>query len=385
MSTMDGLRFPAYDWRRISVRHNPISQAKAGIMSVRVSVHLRLDRSPAFEAVVEELSMGLSRLGMQFQPGIDGRLMEGTAEVGRVVRWKPPEEIALEWHAAAWQPAERTCLELRFEPFEDGTRVTLEHSGWETLMGDSGNELAGWFASELAAPLLNAMGPSRLGDWITDRRARRPSGPQARATYRDPLYHRPNFQAILTVLKLRPDDYLLEVGCGGGAFLHDALKSGCQAAAIDHSSDMVRLAREVNQEAIEQNRVEIREGDAGSLPYPDGIFTCAVMTGVFGFISDPLKALSEVQRVLASGGRFVLFTGTKQLLGTPAAPEPMASRLHFYEDYELLELAHEAGFGQAHSEYPDYEPLARAAGIPKEYLELFRGSGGGQLVIARKD
>ena len=226
--------------------------------------------------------------------------------------------------------------------------------------------------------------PTRLGDWITDRRARRPSGPQARATYRDPIYHRPNFQAILAVLKLRPDDYLLEVGCGGGAFLHDALQSGCKAEAIDHSSDMVKLAREVNHEAIQQNRLDIREGDAGSLPYPDGIFTCAVMTGVFGFISDPLKALSEVQRVLAPGGRFVLFTGTKKLLGTPAAPEPMASRLYFYEDDELEELAQKAGFIDAHLEWPDFEPLAREAGIPEEQMELFKGRGGGQLLVARK-
>ena len=354
-------------------------------MSVRTSVDLRLDRASAFEAVVEEMSTALSRLGMQFQPGADGRVMEGVIEVGRVVRWQPSEEIVLEWHAADWQPAEVTSLGMRFEPVGDGTRVTLEHREWGNLLGDEGNELAGWFASEVAAPLLSAMGPSHLGDWITDRRARRPSGPQGRAYYRDPIYHRPNFKAILAVLGLRPDDYLLEVGCGGGAFLQDALKSGCKAAAIDHSSDMVRVAREVNPEAIQHNRLEIREGDAGSLPYPDGIFTCAVMTGVFGFISDPLKALSEIRRVLAPGGRFVLFTGTKELRGTPAAPEPMASRLYFYEDHELVELVRKAGFGEAHLEWPDFEPLAREVGIPEEALELFKGRGGGQLLLARKE
>src|SRR5208283_3693962 len=256
---------------------------------------------------------------------------EGAVEVGRVVDWQPPEEITLEWHAASWDSAERTSMEFRFEPVEDGTRVIVENSGWGNLLGDQGNELAGWFASEAAAPLLRAMAPSRLGDWITDRRARRPSGPQSRAIYRDPLYHRPNFKAILAVLELKSEDYLLEVGCGGGAFLHDALQSGCKATAIDHSSDMVRLAREVNQEAIQQSRIEIREGDAGSLPYPDDTFTCAVMTGVFGFIANPIEALSEIRRVLASRGHLVLFTGTKKLLGTPAAPEPVASRLHFYE------------------------------------------------------
>ncbi len=354
-------------------------------MGIRTSVDLALDPSSAFDAIIEELSMSLARLGMQFQAGVGGRVMEGAREVGRIVRWEPPEDVLLEWDAPDWQPADVTSTRLRFEPREDGTRVTLENRAWGGLVGDEGNELAGWFASEVAAPLLSAMAPRRLGDWITDRRARRPSGPQARATYRDPLYHRPNFKAILAVLGLTPDDYLLEIGCGGGAFLHDALRSGCKAAAIDHSADMVRLARQVNHEAIAQNRLEVREADAGSIPYSDNVFSCAVMTGVFGFISNPMEVLSEIRRVLAPRGCFVLFTGTKVLLGTPAAPEPMASRLHFYEDDELEGLARKAGFNDVHLERPDYEPLAREAGIPEEQLGLFKGGGGGQLLIARKE
>jgi ubiquinone/menaquinone biosynthesis C-methylase UbiE len=352
-------------------------------MGIRTSIDLKLEPAAAFDALVEELSTALSRLGIEFQPGVNGRLMEGVVEVGRVVRWQPPEEIELDWLGADWQPAQATSIRLQFEPIEDGTRVMLERPEGGNLLGEQGHELAGWFASEVAAPLLCALGPSRLGDWITDRRARRPSGPEARATYRDPLYHRPNFKAILKVLGLTPDDYLLEVGCGGGAFLKDALTSGCRAAAIDHSSDMVRLAREVNRDAIRQSRLEIRQGEADSLPYVDGIFTCAVMTGVFGFISDPFKALREVRRVLAPGGRLVLFTGSKEFRGTPAAPEPMASRLHFYEDQELEGLARRAGFTEAHVERPDFEQFAREAGIPEEYMELFSRRYG-QLLLARR-
>ena len=352
-------------------------------MGIRTSIDLKLDLASAFNALVGELSTALSEFGMQFEAGVHGRVMEGSMEVGRVIGWQPGEQILPEWHGAYWHPTEVATVELRFEPIEGGTRVTLEHPGWGSVLGDQGDELAGWFASEVAAPLLRAMAPRRLGDWITDRRARRPSGAQARAFYRDPLYHRPNFKAILKVLGLRHDDYLLEVGCGGGAFLEDALRSGCKAAAIDHSSDMVRLACDVNRDAISQNRLEIREGEAHSLPYPDGVFTCAVMTGVFGFISNPLKALSEIRRVLAGGGRLVLFTGSKELRGTPAAPEPMASRLYFYEDQELEELARKAGFEDAKVERPDFEQFARDVGIPEEMLELFRGSGGVQLLLAR--
>ena len=65
-------------------------------------------------------------------------------------------------------------------------------------------------------------------------------------------------------------------------------------------------------------------------------------------------------------------------------PEPMASRLHFYEDQELEDLARQAGFDDAHLERPDFEAFAREAGVPEEHLELFRGRGGGQLLVAHK-
>jgi len=353
-------------------------------MGIRTSIDLKLDPPSAFDALVGELSRAMAGFGMKFETGTNGRVTEGAKEVGRVIYWQPREKIALEWHGADWQPEESTKVELRFEPIENGTRVTLEQPVLSSVLPDQGDELAGWFAGEVAAPLFRAMAPTHLGDWITDRRARRPSGPQARAYYRDPLYHRPNFKAILSVLGLTQEDYLLEVGCGGGAFLEDALRSGCKAAAIDHSPEMVRLAREVNREAIDQKRLEIREGQADSLPYPDGTFTCAVMTGVFGFIADPLKALSEIRRVLASGGRLVLFTGSKELRGTPAAPEPVASRLYFYEDQELQELARKAGFDEAVMERPDFEQFAREVGIPDDSIGLFKGKTGGQLLVARK-
>jgi SAM-dependent methyltransferase len=356
-------------------------------MGIRASVDLRLDSHSAFQEFIEELSLALPKLGMQFEAGPSGRITEGNVEVGRVVTWQPGEKVALEWHPADWQRDAITKVEVRFEPIQVGTRMTLEHENLDNLLGDPGNELAGWFVGEVAAPLLWATGPSRLGDWLTDRKARRPSGPQARQTYRDPIYHRPNFKAILKEIVLKPDDYLLEVGCGGGAFLEDALRCGCKAAAIDHSPDMVRLAQQVNRDAIKGARLEIREGKADSLPYQDGTFTCAVMTGVFAFIPDPVKALSEVVRVLAPGGRFAMFTGSKELRGTPAAPEPIAARLFFYEDAELEQLARKAGFSEARVERPDFEQYAREAGVPEEAMGLFACRGGpgyGQLLLARR-
>ena len=44
-------------------------------------------------------------------------------------------------------------------------------------------------------------------------------------------------------------------------------------------------------------------------------------------------------------GRIVVFTTSPELKGTPAAPYPLATRGHFYEDHELVGHARAAGFG----------------------------------------
>ena len=246
-------------------------------------------------------------------------------------------------------------------------------------------ELAGWFGSEVAAPLLQRTGPSAVGDWLTDRLARRPSGASSRAVYRDPLYHYPNFLVILQELVLTADDYLLEVGCGGGALLKVALRSGCRAAAVDHSHEMVRLARAENAEAVAAGRLDVREARADSLPFPDGTFTCAAMTGVLGFLADPVAALAEIRRVLAPGGRIVVLGSDPELKGTPGAPEPMASRLRFYTEDELERLGRDAGFDDVLVIRRDLEPYAREAGVPEEHLWLFAGKdNGARFLLARK-
>jgi SAM-dependent methyltransferase len=145
---------------------------------------------------------------------------------------------------------------------------------------------------------------------------------------------------------------------------------------------MVKLASEVNRDAIQQGRLVILEAHADRLPYPDAMFTSAVMTGVFGFLPEPVAALSEIRRVLAKQGRLVVYTISKELRGTPAAPEPIASRVRFYEDHELEEFARNSGFSDVRVEHPDLETFARQSGVPPEALPLFSGRGGSQFLIA---
>lgn len=76
--------------------------------------------------------------------------------------------------------------------------------------------------------------------------------------------------------------------------------------------------------------------------------------------------------------------GTRERIGTPAAPVWAAPFIHFSEDREEREMATAAGFADVRVERPDLEPFARLAGLPGDVVKDFRGPGGGQLLRARK-
>ena len=73
-----------------------------------------------------------------FEPVVGGRIFERTADGreadwGRILAWDPPRRLVYEWHLRQ-DRADATEVEIRFEAApEGGTRVTIEHRGWERL------------------------------------------------------------------------------------------------------------------------------------------------------------------------------------------------------------------------------------------------------------
>jgi ubiquinone/menaquinone biosynthesis C-methylase UbiE len=180
--------------------------------------------------------------------------------------------------------------------------------------------------------------PGAFADWLTDRVARRPAGSVARGVYGAEDVHDFARRAILGALALGPADRLLEIGCGGGLLLRDAGASGAAVTGLDHSEEMVALARQRAPEAT------VVLGDAADLPFAEGAFTAVAMSVVLLFLPEPVPVLRECRRVLAAGGRIAVYTTGPALRGTPAAPEPLASRCFFHDDEQLAGLARQAGF-----------------------------------------
>ena len=79
-------------------------------------------------------------VGIRFEPGVGGRWIEiwdaATGEgfeLGRITTWEPGRRLVISFRAFDLPPEPRTEIEVRFEPAEGGTVVTLEHRGLDLL------------------------------------------------------------------------------------------------------------------------------------------------------------------------------------------------------------------------------------------------------------
>ena len=190
----------------------------------------------------------------------------------------------------------------------------------------------------------------RVSRWFVDVIARRPSGWIGRRMYRGgPKAHEASFRAVMDRLGPLRGDRCLEIGCGSGVLLERLLEAGAASAAgLDHSPDMLALAMERNREAIADERLRLKLGDAARIPWPDRTFDAALSANMFFFVEEPERVLAELFRVLVTGGRAVIATMPgplpKPSLRCPWLLPPMGPALRVYADEEMRAMLERAGF-----------------------------------------
>lgn len=117
-------------------------------MSSKILVALRIAAPPevVFDAFTDDIALWWKPNGLfaftPRSPGVmafeDGRLVERLAsgkvfEVGKVSVWERGARLVFGWRQATFTPDMATEVEVRFEPVDEGTRVTVEHRGWDTV------------------------------------------------------------------------------------------------------------------------------------------------------------------------------------------------------------------------------------------------------------
>ncbi len=98
---------------------------------------------------------------------------------------------------------------------------------------------------------------------------------------------------------------VVDIGTGTGILALDLVQAGVHVIAVDHSHRMLEAARG-KLAASGCARVELRHGDATSLPLEDGEVDAALAHMVLHYVASPPEAIREMARVVRPGGRVVL-------------------------------------------------------------------------------
>ncbi|MFN2471177.1 MAG: SRPBCC domain-containing protein [Gaiellaceae bacterium] len=134
--------------------------------AVTATVEVAVDPATAFEIFTEEIGQWWRpgpinwnhadlAIGIRIEPGVGGRWLEVEdaetgegCECGRITVWEPGERLVFLYRDSG-HDLDDTEVEIVFQPVAGGTRVTLEHRGWERLQADLASrkrnaKRAGW-------------------------------------------------------------------------------------------------------------------------------------------------------------------------------------------------------------------------------------------------
>ena len=121
------------------------------------------------------------------------------------------------------------------------------------------------------------------------------------------VVNRKTHKALRSIVEglIEPEDAVLECACGTG-LLSQVIAQKCRTlTATDFSPKMLEKAGK-NCSAFDN--ITFSKADIMSLDYPDNSFDKVVAGNVIHLLDEPLKALSELDRVCRPGGKLIIPT-----------------------------------------------------------------------------
>jgi ubiquinone/menaquinone biosynthesis C-methylase UbiE len=196
---------------------------------------------------------------------------------------------------------------------------------------------------------------------------------------------------------LRPGMSVLDCGCGPGTVTVDIAQRLGEGTAVgvDLDESQIRLGRELARQRGCGN-VSFEPGDVYRLPFADATFDAAFSHALFEHLSDPLRAMRELWRVLKPAAPAVVCTPDwGSFLYSPATPALLTAVRTYcelqnrnggdvYIGHKLLDYARQAGFERvrATARYENYQPLSVIGDLVAGKLEQ---AGFAQEAAAMRD
>jgi ubiquinone/menaquinone biosynthesis C-methylase UbiE len=110
----------------------------------------------------------------------------------------------------------------------------------------------------------------------------------------------------LEALHLEAGESVLDVGCGSGLLAYDMatlVGTDGRVVGVDVSEDMLMLAE---RRCADLPQVDLKQSEAENLSAGDASFDAVTCVQVLLYLSDVPTALSEMRRVLKTGGRIAI-------------------------------------------------------------------------------
>ncbi|HET9763719.1 MAG TPA: class I SAM-dependent methyltransferase, partial [Casimicrobiaceae bacterium] len=114
----------------------------------------------------------------------------------------------------------------------------------------------------------------------------------------------PAAEHLISLARVRAGERVLDIATGTGNAALAAAREGATATGVDAAPRLIEVARQ--RAAADRLDASFVVGDLHELPFEPGAFDCVV--SVFGiiFAADSQRAVAELMRVLAPGGRSLI-------------------------------------------------------------------------------
>ncbi|TRZ38640.1 class I SAM-dependent methyltransferase [Niallia circulans] len=184
---------------------------------------------------------------------------------------------------------------------------------------------------------------------------------------------------LISLLSPRPEEKILDLGCGTGDLASRLAGYDCEVIGIDNSPNMIAQAQK------KYPHIPFFVEDATSLPF-DSRFTAVFSNAALHWIKSPKQALTSIYNSLQQGGRFVAEFGGKgnvQIITDTIIEEYATQGISFnWENFpwyfpsiaEYTQLMEEAGFRVVFAQHFDRPtPLDGENGL-SNWIEMFGDS-----------